>query len=204
MASADDKQDLLLSCRYGELDEVQRFVGTHGANSLGDARDENGNTVLHMACGNGHEGAPLLFLNTTQTHLFSDILDYLLPLVSPSLLAAPNQAGSTPLHWATLNSHLSIVKKLVLFPEGPGAALIDFKNVAGRSPLGEAEFSGWGEGAQWLVGQMTLDDVGGVAAGREEEAGDDELEPEVGNIEVEIQDAEGGVAKISIGQNPSK
>ena len=59
MASTGNKEDLLLACRYGELDEVQHFVGSYGADSLEDVKDENGNTVLHMACGNGHEGAPL-------------------------------------------------------------------------------------------------------------------------------------------------
>jgi uncharacterized protein len=113
-------------------------------------------------------------------------------------LAIANQAGSTPLHWAALNSHLSIVKKLVLFPQGPGAALIDIKNTAGRSPLGEAEFSGWEDGAQWLVGQMNLDDGAGQAVGKEEEADGDELGPEMGDCEVEIQDAEGGVAKMNL------
>lgn len=76
--------------------------------------------------------------------------------------------------------------------------------MAGRSPLGEAEFAGWEEGAQWLLGQMTLDDVGSTAAEKEEQADEDELEPEVGGIEVEIQDAEGGVAKMSIGRPQDK
>ncbi|KAF8529842.1 cytoplasmic protein [Gautieria morchelliformis] len=188
MASVDDKEDLLLSCRYGDLDDVQRFVGTYGSDSLDDVKDDNGNTVLHMACGNGHE----------------DILDYILPLVSPSLLAVANHSGSTPLHWAALNSHLSTVKKLVLFPHGPGAALIDCKNVAGRSPLGEAELAGWEEGAQWLVGQMALDDGDRGVASKEEDADGEELEQEVGEVEVEIQDAEGRIAKMSLGQTQNK
>lgn len=58
MASVDDKEDLLLSCRYGELDQVQHFVATYGAHSLPDVTDDNGNTALHMACANGHEGEP--------------------------------------------------------------------------------------------------------------------------------------------------
>lgn len=86
------------------------------------------------------------------------------------------------------------------FPQGPGAALIDIKNMAGRSPLGEAEFVGWDEGAQWLVGQMNLDDRAGATGGKDEEADGDELEPEVGAVEVEIQDAEGRVAKMNLGQ----
>jgi uncharacterized protein len=62
MASDDDKEELLLCCRYGELDEVQCFVGKYGAEVLEDVRDDNGNTALHMACGNGHEGVPKCFV----------------------------------------------------------------------------------------------------------------------------------------------
>ena len=52
----DQKEDVLLSARYGELEEVQEFVKMFGSDVLAAVRDENGNTVLHMACGNGHTG----------------------------------------------------------------------------------------------------------------------------------------------------
>lgn len=205
MATTEDQEELLLSCRYGELDEVQQFADKFGATSLGDVKDDNGNNVLHMVCANGHEGmgSPECIGQTTlNPQRRSDVLDYLLSVVSPSLLSASNQAGSTPLHWATLNSHLPIVKKLVLFPRGPGAALIDMKNNAGRSPLGVAEFAGWEEGAQWLVEKMSLDQGPGSSQEDDVEAG--ELEPEVGDIEVEIQDAEGGVSKMTLGGKDAK
>ena len=67
------------------------------------------------------------------------------------------------------------------FPGGPGVDLIDIKNSAGRSPLGEAETVGWEEGAKWFV----------------------QVAEAVQDIEVEIQDAEGQVAKITLGQKPS-
>lgn len=57
MASEEDKQELLLSCRYGELDEVRQFVDKFGSHALADVRDDHGNSILHMTCGNGHEGA---------------------------------------------------------------------------------------------------------------------------------------------------
>jgi ankyrin repeat protein len=124
-------------------------------------------------------------------------LEYLLPIISPSLLGAQNNSGSTPLHWAVLNSHLTIVQKLIQFPEGPGIDLIDIKNNAGRSPLGEAECAGWEEGAKWLVQMMKLD------------AGDDSQEGPVDpsedsvetsqDIHVEIEDADGQVASMTLG-----
>lgn len=58
--STDDKDDLLLACRYGDLEDVQTFVNNHGSSSLADLRDENGNCVLHMICANGHVGEQIL------------------------------------------------------------------------------------------------------------------------------------------------
>ena len=55
--SPEDLEDLLLIARYGELDELKSFIEKFGTKPLTDARDEDGNTVLHMVCGNGHLGA---------------------------------------------------------------------------------------------------------------------------------------------------
>lgn len=60
--SADEKSEFLLSCRYGELDDVRQFVDTYGARTaLLDVHDDNGNTPLHMVAGNGHEGELCIF-----------------------------------------------------------------------------------------------------------------------------------------------
>ena len=131
----------------------------------------------------------------------TDVLDYLLPIIPPALLAVQNSAKSTPLHWAALNSHLSIVQKLVEFPGGPGIDLIDIKNATGRSPLGEAEFAGWDEGARWLVSMMKLDaeviEGGGDAEGG---ATGDLLQ----DVEVQIEDADGQMAKMTISSGEAK
>ncbi|CAE7221894.1 unnamed protein product [Rhizoctonia solani] len=134
----DDYEDLILSCRYGDIDDVRSFVDKFGTEAVASARDENGNTVLHMISANGHD----------------DILTYLLPLLPSSLLAQANNSKSTPLHWAATNKHLPIVQKLA----GAQPKLIDVKNGAGRTPLGEAEFVEWDEGAQWMVGAMDLNE----------------------------------------------
>ena len=120
-----------------------------------------------------------------------DTLRYLLTVVSPSLLSVQNDAESTALHWAALNSHLEIAQTLVKHPGGPGRNLIDMKNAAGRSPLGEAENIGWDEGAKWFVEVMNLNDG---------EKGEEDLRPEgdVADVEIEIQDAEGQVAKMRL------
>ncbi|GJE98171.1 ankyrin repeat domain-containing protein [Phanerochaete sordida] len=173
----DEKDEVLLAARYGDIEDLQQFVEKFGAEPLNDIRDGSGNSVLHMVCANGHTAA----------------LDYLLGVVSPSLISAPNAAQSTPLHWAALNQQLDAARKLVECPAGPGAALIDAKNTAGRSPLGEAENVGWEEGAKWFVEVMSLEDA---AKGE----GEEELRPAdaADQIEVEIEDAEGQVARMKI------
>jgi len=89
---------------------------------------------------------------------------------------------------------------LVGFPEGPGVDLIDIKNRAGLSPLGEAENAGWDEGAKWLVEMMKLDSQSGDDP--KEEVGDVNEEDSIttgGDVEIEIQDADGQVARMRIG-----
>ena len=108
------------------------------------------------------------------------------------LLSVQNNAQSTVLHWAAINQHLHIMQKLVELPGGPGVDLIDIKNEAGRSPLGEAEMAGWQEGAKWLVGVMKLD----TDEVKEEDG--DEVIDDSQDVEVEIEDADGQVAKMTI------
>jgi len=171
----EEKDNVFLASRYGDVEDIEQFVIKFGPDPLNDIRDDRGNSVLHMVCANGH----------------IDALDYLLKIVSPSLLSAQNEAKSTALHWAALNSHLEVAQKLVKCPGGPGVDLIDMKNSVGRSPLGEAENIGWEEGAKWFVGVMKLDDG-------EKSEGDVKPEEGIESIEVEIQDAEGQMAKMKI------
>ncbi|KAF8885981.1 ankyrin repeat-containing domain protein, partial [Infundibulicybe gibba] len=180
----DECADLLLSCRYGELDEVRQFVEHFGGTHLAGIHDDNHNTILHMVCGNGH----------------LDVLSYILPIIPPTMLSAQNTSLSTPLHWAALNSHLDIMKKLIEYPEGPGVNLIDIKNSAGHSPLADAELAGWDEGAKWLVEMMNLDNVGDSADGSEtKDASGDALDVSAAqDIEVEIEDADGQIARMTI------
>ena len=49
-------EDFLLSCRYGELEEAQAFVEKFGEGAVESARDDRGNSAVHMCCGNGHVG----------------------------------------------------------------------------------------------------------------------------------------------------
>ncbi|KAI5116040.1 hypothetical protein M0805_004978 [Coniferiporia weirii] len=190
--TVEEQEDVLLACRYGDLDDVRQFVETYGIDALAAVRDDNGNTVLHMTCGNGHE----------------DVLAYILNAGIPgALLGEANGAGSTALHWAAVNEQLGTVRALVEHPGGPGAALIDVRCAAGRTPLGEAERAGWNEGARWLVGVMNIDEAPSAIEGEveaETEGGDEEDDGvDVGaqTIEVEIEDAEGQVSRMSISRD---
>lgn len=84
----------------------------------------------------------------------------------------------------------------MLFPSGAGVNLIDIKNSAGHSPLAEAELAGWQEGAKWLVEVMNLEAVT-EENGTENVEDSDTVDPNQ-EVEVEIEDADGQVAKMTI------
>ncbi|KAF9649492.1 ankyrin [Thelephora ganbajun] len=175
--TSEDIEELLLIARYGELDELKSFIEKFGTKPLIKARDEDGNSVLHMVCGNGH----------------LDLLDYLVPnYIPPSLATVQNSsAGSTPLHWATLNKQLDVVKQLVKLCGALGPSVLDVKNKSGRSAITGAEMNEWTEGVTWMVGVMSVDDSGDTA-----QETDEVVESE--DVQVEIQDAEGRIAKLSV------
>ena len=66
------------------------------------------------------------------------------------------------------------------------------------SPLGEAEFAGWEEGAKWFVEMMNLDAESAVESTGDGDAVLDTEDGGQGDIEVEIEDADGQVAKMTI------
>ncbi|WVQ96060.1 hypothetical protein IAU59_003160 [Kwoniella sp. CBS 9459] len=140
--TAEEVEEILLSARYGELDEIKEFVEKFDAESLGSAKDERGNTVLHMCCGNGH----------------LDVLNYILPLIPKELSQKTNEAGSPPIHWAVSNNHVGCVKALVELPEeqGGGIALLKQTNAAGRDAFAESIFAGEGkeEVSGWIEGYL--------------------------------------------------
>jgi hypothetical protein len=64
------------------------------------------------------------------------IVAYLLPLLPASALIAPNEAQSTPLHWMSLNYHLSVLR--LLCPLLPISAF-SIPNGKGKTAVQEAE-----------------------------------------------------------------
>lgn len=100
----DQIDDLLLSARYGDLEDLQTTLSplfsssaTTNTQLLATIKNEDENTLLHYASANGHV----------------DVVHYLLAHADLELLLAQNVSGNTPLHWAGLNGHLETVKALV-------------------------------------------------------------------------------------------
>ncbi|WWC95415.1 hypothetical protein V866_002278 [Kwoniella sp. B9012] len=165
----EDIEEVLLSARYGEVDELKEFVEKFGAGPLAEARDERGNTVLHMCCGNGH----------------IDVLNYLLPLVPKELLSRTNEAGSPPLHWAVSNNHVACVKALVELSEeqGGGLPLLKQTNASNRDAFAESIFAGEGkeEVSGWIEGYLYK-----VEGGGDEEEPPKDAQVEEGEGEVKV------------------
>lgn len=101
--TGDQIDDLLLSARYGDLEDLQETLGplfsssSNATELLASIKNEDSNTLLHYASANGH----------------LEVVHYLLPHSDLPLLLAQNISGNTPLHWAGLNGHLDTVKTLV-------------------------------------------------------------------------------------------
>ncbi|SNX87368.1 uncharacterized protein MEPE_06078 [Melanopsichium pennsylvanicum] len=97
--TSDQIDELLLSARYGDLEDLQTTLSTNtSAELLLSIKNEDSNTLLHYASANGH-------LNLVQ---------YLLPYSNLAYLLSQNISGNTALHWAALNGHLDVVKALIV------------------------------------------------------------------------------------------
>ncbi|KAK4704274.1 hypothetical protein P7C70_g1935, partial [Phenoliferia sp. Uapishka_3] len=201
--AAEELSELLQCARYGEADDLAdmtKFVETYGKEWLAEARDDRGNTCLHMAGGNGH----------------LDIVTYLLPLLPASALEIPNNAKSTPLHWISLNYHLAILR--LLCPLLPPSAFLTL-NGHGKTAVQEAEEAceSWiveegGEKSErgrervrrevvigYLLGCMGLGVKKAVVEGEPEEEPEDGDEVKVGSVPKEkVEEVAEEVAKLKL------
>ncbi|RUS33839.1 ankyrin repeat protein [Jimgerdemannia flammicorona] len=97
----DTIDDIIQSARHGDLDDLRS--SSHPPHFLA-AKDEFGNTALHMASANGHLETVEYLLATLAT--LSDV-------PTAEHINTRNEQGNTPLHWAALNGHLEVVEALV-------------------------------------------------------------------------------------------
>lgn len=111
-------EDFLDFARYGDFEALQDILDSEYSFKLALC-DDNKISLLHMVAANGHLECAELLLNNAQ--------------VRESCLNSCNMEGNTPLHWAALNSHASLVRLLL-----ENGADINVKNFADRSPFDEA------------------------------------------------------------------
>ncbi|EST07122.1 Ankyrin repeat-containing domain protein [Kalmanozyma brasiliensis GHG001] len=173
--TSDQIDDLLLSARYGDLEDLESTLSPLLSSSspsdlLASIKNDSANTLLHYASANGH----------------LEIVTYLLPHITLPLALAQNESGNTPLHWAGLNGHLSVVRALVSHIEsleranpeeakrmnvifhpptssstgeekeddGSERKLWDVRNRAGRGPMSEAQMREQEEVVKFLLERM--------------------------------------------------
>ncbi|KAK6442381.1 ankyrin repeat-containing protein [Oleoguttula sp. CCFEE 5521] len=154
--TADEIDDLLYYTRVNEKDELVKTIDElaqkHQCNKdaiLEAGIDpETGNSTLHYCAANGLTDLlptllqflpkPLSQVNATASSSQASS--------APGLVNRQNVQGSTPLHWASLNGHLTVVKLLI-----EAGADMWIKNSAGHLAMFEAERADKGEVVQYLL-----------------------------------------------------
>lgn len=111
-------EDLLDFARYGEDAALQAIFESEHAPKLALC-DENRISLLHMVAANGHFECAQLLLKCSQVREIS--------------LNSVNTEGNTPLHWAALNCHISLVRLLL-----ENGADFNIKNHVDRTAFDEA------------------------------------------------------------------
>lgn len=128
-----EKEHLVECVRYGEEEVIRAMVESLGmevtSSRLMVARDEHGNSALHMSAANGN-----------------DICVKMLCELAPSLMDAPNAQGNTPLHWACISGHLSVV--VILLQMHASTAV---ENVNERTPICEAQLHGRSDIVEYFI-----------------------------------------------------
>ena len=111
-------EDFLDFARYGEYEALSAILESEHASKLA-LSDDNRISLLHMTAANGHFECTELLLKCPQVREIS--------------LNSINTEGNTPLHWAALNSHVSLVRLLLTH-----GADFNIKNSFNRTPFDEA------------------------------------------------------------------
>ena len=127
-----DAPPFLFAAQRGPV-PLLRLLLSRGARSA--ARDDSGLTALHHA---SRAGAPLRVVSAVLEMLSGRDLSASKARPKPGApsdpLAARDRWGRTPLHWAVVNGHSSIVKLLLELGASPAV-----RDVAGETPLEIAE-----------------------------------------------------------------
>jgi ankyrin repeat protein len=125
---------LHLMCELGVLDRVKNLIEMYGNV---EARDENGRTPLHIACGNGH----------------IDVAEYLICECGCDKEARDNYLQFTPLFVACLNGKTDMVKYLI----SRLGCKVDIRGATGITPLHVACAKGYTDIVEYLIHQCGCD-----------------------------------------------
>jgi ankyrin repeat protein len=125
-AMQDECEKLMTAATAGDLAEVKRIVSAHPSHIA--STDSRGDTALHLASSNGHNGT----------------CDFLLS--SGADCAAEDSRGRTPLMLAALHGHLVTARALLAH-----GAVINAIDAHGFTPLHFAVLGGHQEFAEALV-----------------------------------------------------
>ncbi|TKA67396.1 hypothetical protein B0A49_05976 [Cryomyces minteri] len=187
----DETDDLLYLTRTDETAELVQYIDALAQKHGCEKRDvlegcvdlESGNSCLHFAAANGFDEllrtllALLALQSPARNHADPALTPSTVPPASP-LINHPNASGNTPLHWASLNGHLSCAKQLVA-----AGADVWAKNAQGHTAMFEAD-----AGERWdVVGWLAS-----VGGGEEEEGSrDGEGEEDAGMVDGGEQNGDG-------------
>ena len=135
----DEIDDLLYFTRVNEVDDLQQTISdlaqkyqcSQKAVVIAGVDSTTRNTLLHYSAANGLvDLLKKLLLQLDLPAVQSRVSNHSNPLV----INAQNDQGNTPLHWASYNGHLAVVKALT-----SAGADIWIKNAAGHNAIFEAE-----------------------------------------------------------------
>ncbi|KAI9269835.1 ankyrin repeat-containing protein P16F5.05c [Sporodiniella umbellata] len=133
MADQELIDDLIYFARAGELSEIE---ASNAQPELLIAKDDSGNTALHMASANNH----------------LEIVQYIIQQLASKdkkLIDVQNEQGNTALHWAALNGHYEVVEALV-----KAGSDCTVKNVMNHSPIYEAQQRNHEKVAEFFMSTM--------------------------------------------------
>ena len=177
-----DQEEVIFAARLNEVEEVEEAVKEYGVDAVLSARDERGNSMLHMVSANNHlellkkvvsvDDADDAFINTHKDALAAAVLHQ-------------NESKSTALHWAATNGNKELAVYLCDLAKKLGGEtehkLTFATNQSGQSAASEAERGGHDDLVVELLARMDALDKGTQATQPDAESSNETSNQESSN-----------------------